>query len=154
MPIPELVDNVLPEGVHDCTIEEVEAVFGRFQKSDKRMKLTEKLRAYLDEARRSGLVKAVIIDGSYVMGKDEPEDIDLIVVLPADWVWPEEIKPFQYNAITKRGIKRMGYPFDVFPVTEGSADMAKMLDLFPRVHPEKHATLTSRTRKGVLRIEP
>jgi hypothetical protein len=154
MPIPELVDNVLPEGIHDCTIEEIEAVFGRFQKSDRRMRLTEKLRAYLNEARRSGLVKAVIVDGSYVMGKDEPEDIDLIVVLPAGWTWPEEIKPFQYNAITKRGIKRAGYPFDAFPVAEGSADMASMLDVFMRVHPTKHVEITSRTRKGVLRVKP
>lgn len=31
--IPDLEDNVLPEGVHDCTADEVAAVFGRFQRS-------------------------------------------------------------------------------------------------------------------------
>ncbi|HET6576502.1 MAG TPA: hypothetical protein VFG68_23075 [Fimbriiglobus sp.] len=152
MPIPELVDNVLPEGVHDCTIEEVEAVFGRFQKSDKRMRLTEKLRTYLDEARRSGLVKAVIVDGSYVMGRDEPEDIDLIVVLPADWGFTRDLKPSEYNVVTRVGIIRRKYPFDVFTYADGSERYLQMLEYFSQVNPLKHAALTEQPRKGVLRV--
>lgn len=151
MPIPELVDNVLPVGVHDCTIEEIEAAFGRFQKSDKRMRLTEKLRTYLDEARRSGLLRAVIIDGSYVMGSDEPEDIDLIVVLPAGYTWPDELKPFQYNAVVKQGIKRR-FSFDAFPRIEGTEAYDQLLAFFMSVNLNKHAGLTSRPHKGVLRV--
>ena len=130
MPIPDLVDNVLPEGIHECTIEEIEAVFGRFQYSDRRMRLTEKLRQYLAEAKRSGAVAAVIVDGSYVTAKDEPEDIDLIVVLPADWVWPEGIRPFVYNAITRQGIRRMGYPFDVLTRVAGTASYEEAVRYF------------------------
>jgi hypothetical protein len=154
MPIPELTDNLLSEGIHDCTIAEIEAVFGRFQKSDRRARLTEKLRAYLADAQRSGVVAAVIIDGSYVTAKDEPEDIDLIVVLPAGWVWPEDIRPFQYNAITKQGIRRMGYPFDVLTRVADSAAYDEAVNFFMSVNPTKNAGLTTKTRKGVLRVTP
>jgi hypothetical protein len=50
--VPPLEDGALPEGVHDSTVEEVAAAFGRFQRTDRRLALTAKLRAYLDEARR------------------------------------------------------------------------------------------------------
>ena len=57
--IPELEDGVLPEGVHACTMDQVDQVFGRFQRSDRRFRLTEKLRDFVEEARRSGIVAAV-----------------------------------------------------------------------------------------------
>ena len=54
--IPQLEDGVLPEGVHDCTVEELERAFGQIQHSDRRLTLTAKLKRYLDDARRSGVV--------------------------------------------------------------------------------------------------
>lgn len=154
MPIPDLVDNVLPEGVHDCTPEEVAAVFGRFQRSDWRTHLTEQLLRYLAEAKRSGLVTAVIVDGSYVTAKDEPGDIDLIVVLTADHDYTRELRPFEYNVVTKQGIRRMKYPFDVLIRADGSATLAEAVAFFQQVNPDKDAGLTTRTRKGVLRVVP
>ncbi len=71
--IPPLEDGVLPGGVHDCTFEELERAFGQIQRSDRRVNLTAKLKAYLNDARNSGVVVAVIVDGSYVTAKDEPE---------------------------------------------------------------------------------
>ena len=154
MPIPELVDNVLPEGLHDCTIDEIEAKFGRFQASDRRMQLTEMLRRFLGEARRSGAVSAVIVDGSYVSAKDEPEDIDLIVVLPAYWDFTRDLKPFEYNVVTKVGIRRMKYPFDVFVHADGTDKLRTTIDFFSQVNPVKSAGFTPRTRKGLLRVVP
>jgi len=31
--IPPLDDGVLPEGIHDCTFDEIDRMFGRFQTS-------------------------------------------------------------------------------------------------------------------------
>ena len=90
--IPPLEAGVLPEGIHECTFEELERAFGQFQRSDRRINLIAKLKAYLDEARNSGLVIAAIIDGSFVTIKDEPEDIDLIVVLKPDVPW-DSLRP-------------------------------------------------------------
>ncbi len=82
MPIPELnQDGFLPEGIHAASLEEVRERFGRFQRTDRRPALFAKLSTYMAEVRASGLVVAVIVDGSFVTAKDEPSDIDLILVL-------------------------------------------------------------------------
>ena len=146
--IPPLEDGVLPEGVHECTFEELELAFGQFQRSDRRVSLIARLKDYLEEASRSGLVVAVIIDGSFVTAKDEPEDIDLIVVLKSDVNW-ESLRPFEYNAVSKRMIKQM-YRFDAFPYPEGSSDYKRLLNFFQDVRPK--AAYTAKARKGVLRV--
>lgn len=151
MPIPDLIDNVLPEGVHDCTIDEIAAVFGRFQRSGRRIELTAKLRAYLIEAKRVGVV-SVYVDGSYITAKDEPEDIDLIVILPAAWDFTRELKPFEYNTVTKSGIKRIKLPFDLFVYAEGSDEIARMVAFFSQTNRVKYPEFTARTQKGLLRV--
>lgn len=148
--IPPLEDGVLPEGVHECTIEEIDRAFGRFQRSDRRIRLITRLKAYLDDARRSGLVVAVLVDGSFVTGKDEPDDIDLVIVLKPAITW-DSIRPFEYNAVSKRMVK-LACQFDAYAVVEGDARYQEGLEFFMRVNPDKHGQLTSRTRKGLLRV--
>jgi hypothetical protein len=150
MPIPDFVENVLPEGVHDCTLTEVEERFGRFQRSDRRMTLTERLKRYLDAARQSGIVKAVVINGSYTTALDEPDDIDLIAVLHAGFDWTQQLRPYQSNVIDKRAVRR-DCRFDGFAYREDQPELANLMAVFATV-PEKHAGLTSRTHKGMLRV--
>ena len=70
MPIPNLDENgLLPEGVHEATIEEVRELFGRFQRTDQRLALFSKLSRFLDELRSTGLITAVIVNGSFVTAK-------------------------------------------------------------------------------------
>lgn len=154
MPIPDLTDGVLPEGVHDCTLAEAEAAFGRFQTTDtdRRMRLTDELRRYLREASRSGLVVAVVIDGSYVTAKDEPGDIDLVIVPAADHDFDQDLRPFEYNVATKPGIRRMRYPFDVLIRVDGTDRYREAVEFFQQVNPDKDRGLTTRARKGVLRV--
>jgi len=126
MAIPDFDGNVLPEGIHECTFEEIEARFSRFQKSDRRIRLTERLKEYLKAAKQSGIVSAVIIDGSYATNKDEPEDIDLIAVLSRDFDWSSELKPYQTNVIEKGSIRRE-YRFDGFAYKEGEIGLQKLI---------------------------
>jgi hypothetical protein len=44
--------KLLPPGVHDASLQEVEELFGRFQRSDRRPKLFRKLRDYLTAPKR------------------------------------------------------------------------------------------------------
>ena len=86
MPIPALSEQgLLPPGLHDCSLDELGARFGTFQESDRRCRLFEKLRRYINEAQIDGVIMDVIIDGSFVTDeKAAPNDIDLLVVLRAD----------------------------------------------------------------------
>jgi predicted nucleotidyltransferase len=150
MPIPDFVDGVLPVGIHDCTTEEVRDRFGRFQRSDRRMRLTDKLMEYLTEARASGIVSAVIIDGSYATNRDEPEDIDLIVVLAADFDFTQPLRPYQIGAIDPASIRRK-YRFDAFAYKHGEDGLNKLVAVFAAV-PDKYSGWTGRTHKGMVRV--
>ena len=82
MPIPDLDENgFLPPGVYDCTLEEVQQRFGRARVNFQRSELFAKLKEYVKEAQSTKLVKAIILDGSFVTNKETPNDIDMIVIL-------------------------------------------------------------------------
>jgi Family of unknown function (DUF6932) len=149
--IPPLEDGVLPDGVFDCTFNEIDQAFGRFQRSDRRIRLVSRLKAYLDEARTSGLVAAVLADGSFTTAKDEPSDIDLVVVLKPDIPW-DSLRPVEYNVVSKRMVKQT-YRFDAYACVDGDQRYREALDYFMQVNPDKHSGFTSRTRKGLVRVQ-
>jgi hypothetical protein len=83
MPIPALNDKgLLPEGLYDCTLAEIGARFGQFQRTDRRVQLFAKLCALVEEEQRAGIATALLIDGSFALSKPSPGDIDLVIVLP------------------------------------------------------------------------
>ena len=124
MPIPALTpDGVLPEGVHDCTLDELRERFGQFQRTDWRPRLFERLQAFIREAQRTGFVAAIIVDGSFVTDVDVPNDVDVILVLRADHEFDAELRPFEYNVVSKRQVRRM-HGVDVLIAREGDDDLA------------------------------
>jgi hypothetical protein len=146
MPIPPLDEaGLLPPGVHDCTMEEVEQVFARFQRSDQRIRLFEKLKAYLKEVRSTGFAVALLIDGSFVTSKEEPEDIDLILVLKPDHDFSANLRPFEYNVVSKRRV-RQNYRFDLLVAGQDSPQYFTAIEFFQQVRNQ------SEVRKGILRV--
>src|SRR5438045_597682 len=112
--------NLLVPGIHDVTIEAVKEYFGRFQRSDRRIRLMAKLAEYLAAVKSAECGESVIIDGSFVMAcVDEPDDIDLILILPTGWDGLADLKPYQYNLVSKRAVKK-NYGFDLFTAKSGS----------------------------------
>ena len=150
--IPLLEERVLPEGIHRCTLEECGAAFGRFSHSDRRPRLTEALRRYIGDARSAGVAVAVLVDGSYVTAKSEPNDIDLVLVLRADFDLSAEMRPMEYNVQSKRAVKRQ-YGFDVLPAIEGSEAYDEYVRLFSQIRQDDPEQQTTRSAKGLLRIE-
>ena len=150
--IPNLVQGVLPEGVHVCTLTEVDDRCGRVQRSDRRMRLTAKLRDLEDQARKSGIVAALVVDGSYVTAKDEPNDINLVIALRTDFDLRSELRPFEYNIQSKRMI-RAQYRFDVRVAVHGSDLYAEAIKFFCHVRLEDQEQAGYPPRKGLLRIE-
>jgi hypothetical protein len=149
--IPELVDNVLPEGVHDCTIDEVAEAFGRFWRTDQRIRLTERLREFVAAAGRSGVVAAVVIDGSYVTAKEVPNDIDVLVALRLGVDLTVPLPPMVYNVLSKGAIRR-NYGFDAFVLPYAGEEYQKWVEFFSRVRPDDPDQQSTRSRKGLLRI--
>ena len=149
--LPELADGVLPEGVHDATLEEVQTAFGRFQRSDRRIRLTETLRRFVEEARRSGLVEAIILDGSYVTAKEEPSDIDLLVEVRPEIDQSASLRPFEYNVVSRRAVRR-DYHFDLFVGKQGDQAYQDALKLFARVRTDDSNFQSARQAKGMVRV--
>jgi hypothetical protein len=82
MPIPALnPDGFLPSGLFDCDLPEMRARFGVFRTSDRRPQLFARLEELVRAMRLSGLFEELIIDGSFVTLKEQPNDIDVIAVL-------------------------------------------------------------------------
>ena len=73
----------LPEGFHVASLPEVISRFGCG--SEQRELVTESLRQIHDLAIRTGKLDKLIVFGSYVSDKLEPNDVDVILVLRDDF---------------------------------------------------------------------
>ena len=147
MPIPPLDENgFLPHGIHVCWLEETRSRFGCFQGSDRRPRLFSKLEELIVEARASGIVRALIVNGSFVTAKSAPNDIDLVIVLPAGHDFRADLAPAQYTVVNRVRIRRL-YGIDVIVAEDDSADYMAAVQFFQRVRLQPHVS------KGILRIE-
>jgi predicted nucleotidyltransferase len=148
MAIPLLDANgLLPIGVHDCTLDDIKEVFGAFQSTDRRIQLYQELERFASELKRTGLVKEVIVDGSFVTGKTAPSDIDLILVLPDSHDFDADLRPFEYNVLSRRRVRKH-YQFDILLAREDGDEYEQYLRFFQQVRGQP--TLS----KGVLRLRP
>jgi hypothetical protein len=146
MPIPALTaDGLLPEGIHDCTLDELRERFGQFQRTDWRPRLFERLEAFVREAKRTGFVVAIIVDGSFVTNMDAPNDVDVILVLSADHDFDAELRPFEYNVVSRPQVRRL-HGIDMLVAREGHDELTRSLRLFSRTR------VSEQLLKGMLRI--
>lgn len=105
----------------------------------------EKLEAFIREARQTGIVKAIIVDGSFISAKPDPNDIDLIVVLERDHDFEMELRPMDYNVLSRKRVRRR-YGFDMFVEAEDSERYRERVGFFQQVKDSDDLT------KGLLRI--
>lgn len=71
-------DGYLPPGVHPATVEEIAARFGR--ESEMRRVQMESVIWMIELARRSG-VQRIVVNGSFVTDKLEPNDVDCVLLI-------------------------------------------------------------------------
>jgi hypothetical protein len=77
--IPECNDDgYLPAGIHPASVDEIAARFG--QESELRQAQMESLRWLVDLARRAG-VRRIVVNGSFVTDKLEPNDVDCVLLI-------------------------------------------------------------------------
>ena len=146
MPIPPLTpEGYLPEGVYDCALPEVEERFSYFGRAGRRITLFEQLASYFFEIRQAGGVLALVLDGSYISAKTEPNDIDLIVALEHDIDTTSLLSPSFYNLISRRQVSRR-YRMDVLVARDGGREYQKYIEFFSKGRD------LSQPRKGLLRV--
>jgi hypothetical protein len=146
MAIPSFDGNgFLPEGIHLASEKELFERFRVFHTSVRRINLSHKLRDYLGEIRNSGFDVEVFVDGSFVTSKDEPSDIDLVLILPADFETDENLSPYKTNPISARYVKRY-YGFDILVANRGSDNHGRYLNDFQDVKGSPGL------RKGIIRL--
>jgi hypothetical protein len=67
MPIPELNESgFLPLGVFECTLKEIEAMFGICADSVQRMLLIEDLKSLIQRLIDTKMIAAILVDGSFL----------------------------------------------------------------------------------------
>jgi hypothetical protein len=89
----------------------------------------------------------VVVDGSFVTAKDEPGDIDLVLVLPTGHDFGAELRPFEYNVLSRRMVRKR-YAFDVLVAREKSSELTEYMAFFQRVRGD------IQRRKGILKVVP
>jgi Family of unknown function (DUF6932) len=133
MPIPAFNEHGwLPEGIHDCTLDEVSSRFGLFQESDQRPRLWAKFVEFLGEVRRTGLVKRVILDGSFVTTRSDPNDIDLLLIVDANHDFSASLRPSQYNLLAQKRVRKR-FGFEIVVVKDGSDNLQQAIEFFQQV---------------------
>jgi hypothetical protein len=75
-------DGYLPPGIHPATLDQIASRFGR--DSDIRQAQMESLHWLVDLARRAG-VRRIVVNGSFVTDKLEPNDVDCVLLIGPDF---------------------------------------------------------------------
>ena len=146
MAIPNLNEQgLLPPGIHNCSLEEIGERFGTFQSTDLRPLLYEKLQAFHQQVRSTNPVIAVIVNGSFVTGKANLNDIDSIIMLPSSHDLRAELAPMAYNVLSRRRVARK-YGFDILVAREDAIEYTQSMEFFQQLRGQPHLY------KGVLRI--
>lgn len=130
--LPEFDDEGdLPVGIHAATLAEIGTRFGQFTVSDRRMKLLARLRQIVELAWASGIVARILVVGSFITAKPEPNDVDLVLVVVAELEF-EELKPSQYAVTNRQALRRVvkGTDYDVAVARAGTAKAQEVLEFF------------------------
>ena len=131
--LPELTEHgVLPPGSHRATLDEIEFQWGTFQRSDRRPQLLTLLREFVQDVRRCRWIQRLLLAGSFVTEKNEPNDIDVLIVFEsgADFV---ALRPHEYNVLCQAGAqRRFGPGIDLHVVEDSSEAMERWLRFFQR----------------------
>jgi Family of unknown function (DUF6932) len=119
-------DGYLPEGVYVCSEAEVTFRFGSSSRRHRRLVL--RLRRWIELGRQVG-AKRLLVDGSFVTAKEEPHDIDTVILLPEDF--HQQLEREYAPALELEEMVLTRQPEEVF-AAEDEADWEEWADFFSR----------------------
>lgn len=125
--LPSLNENGdLPPGIHPATWTEVAGLFGIG--SETRVRALARLRYVHELAARTGKLKRFYVFGSFVSSTPEPNDIDVVLVMSADFKLEES--PRESRTIFSHADAQARYGASIFWVREGMLPDALMQEFF------------------------
>jgi hypothetical protein len=127
-------------------MDEVATRFGVFQTSDRRPQLWVRFTEFMRELGICNFMEAVLVDGSYVTGTPEPNDIDLVLITASSFDFSTDLLPVAYNLLSQYRVRRR-FGFDIIVVKNGSANFDQAVAFFQQIKQRPGA------KKGILRIK-
>ena len=134
-------DGYLPVGVYLASEAEVTFRFGA--STPRRRRLALRLRRWIELVRHIG-GQRLLVDGSFVTAKHEPDDIDTVVLLPPDF--EQQIEDGIESALELEQMLLTRHPEEIF-AAEDEADWNDWVEFFSRTRE------ADGRRKGLVEIE-
>lgn len=155
MPIPDYVTGgILPTGIHDCDLAEIEAVFVY---NNKRRNVWNSFMLYLSQLIAIQEVNVVYVDGSFITDKENftdnnepPNDVDIVLEF-AD-LQTLNLIASQYPDLVNHDQVKQTYNVDLWFWTVGFRN--DLREFFQYLRPEEalNRSVPAGTKKGILRI--
>ncbi len=133
-------DGYLPVGLHVCSETQAVARFGG--QNRRRRWLTFRVRRWCELGRAIG-ANRLLLDGSFVTAKVEPEDVDAVLLLPA--AFTHLVEQGLEAAIELEEMFLTRQPEEIF-AAEDDADWQAWFDFFSRTRE------TDNRRKGLVEV--
>lgn len=119
-------DGYLPDGVHSATEAEITFRFGA--SGSQRRRLILRVRRWIELARQVG-ARRLLVDGSFVTAKNDPRDVDAVVLLPDDF--ENQVEAMVAAALELETMLLSRRPEEIF-AAESDADWADWAEFFSR----------------------
>jgi hypothetical protein len=123
---PFRVDGYLPEGLFPATEAEVTFRFGASTR--RRRRLAMRLRRWIELGRQVGAHR-LLVDGSFVTAKANPDDVDAVILLPQDF--EQQIDQGNEPALDLEEMLLTRRPEEIF-AAEDEADWNEWVEFFSR----------------------
>lgn len=140
-PIPPFrADGYLPDALYLAS--EAEVLFRFGSSTRRRRRLALRLRRWIELARQIG-GRHLLIDGSFITEKEEPNDIDAVILLPPDF--QEQVALGMEAALELEEMLLTRRPEEIF-AAEDEADWNEWIEFFSRTREDDGR------RKGLVEV--
>ena len=133
-------DGYLPEGLYVSSAAEIIFRFG--SSSRRRRRLVLRLRRWIELGRQVG-AQRLLVDGSFVTAKEDPYDIDSVILLPTDFT--QQLERESAPALELEEMLLTRRPEELF-AAEDETDWEEWVEFFSQTREP------DRRRKGLVEI--
>ncbi len=152
LPIPPFTSHgILPIGIHDCTLSEIEGVFVY---NERRRRIWDGFQRYYRRIEPVSELDLLYLDGSFVTDWEQPSDIDVVIEYPDDATFLRLIAAHRF--LKDRVFVKSSYRVDMLPclpvLPPGVNDLREYFQYVKLEDAIRRGLSPSQARKGILRV--